>query len=91
MTITDGDESYVTAAETLLGSVAEVGNPGSFLVDLFPIMKSIPAWFPGAGWKGKANNWRKISHTFVNLPWDEVKKQMVRGFLSQLHLGRRSF
>jgi hypothetical protein len=90
MTITDGDGSYVTTAETALGSMAEVGIPGSFLVDSFPIMKSIPAWFPGAGWKKKANFWRKISHIFANSPWDEVKKQMVRDLLSQLHLGRRS-
>ncbi|KXN81295.1 O-methylsterigmatocystin oxidoreductase [Leucoagaricus sp. SymC.cos] len=79
ITISDDDESYVTTAEIALASMAEVGNPGSFFVDLLPIMKYIPAWFPGAEWKKKANYWRYISELFANKPWDTVKAQVKEG------------
>ncbi|KAF5353955.1 hypothetical protein D9756_007034 [Leucocoprinus leucothites] len=80
MTISDGnDDSYVKTAEIALTSVAEAGNPGSFLVDIFPAMKYIPSWIPGAGWKRKANYWRQISRMFANVPWESVKEQMKDG------------
>ncbi|KAF5359346.1 hypothetical protein D9756_003621 [Leucocoprinus leucothites] len=51
--IQEKDDPFVNAAEVINRSLAEAGNPGSFLVDLFPAMKHIPDWFPGAQWKKK--------------------------------------
>ncbi|KAF5354016.1 hypothetical protein D9756_007051 [Leucocoprinus leucothites] len=79
MTISDDDDSYVRTAEIALASLAEAGHPGSFLVDLFPVMKYIPSWVPGAGWKRKANYWRQIGKMFVSMPWDFVKERMKEG------------
>ncbi|KAJ3573366.1 hypothetical protein NP233_g2460 [Leucocoprinus birnbaumii] len=79
MTISDEDESYVKVAETVLGCISKVVNPGSFLVNSFPIMKYIPAWIPGAGWKKKAIYWRGFSDIFANSPWLFVKKQLTEG------------
>ena len=45
----NNDSDYVRIAEIVLAALAEAGHLGSFLVDLFPSMKFIPAWFPGAG------------------------------------------
>jgi hypothetical protein len=72
------NESYVGHAETTLAGLAETGHPGSFLVDMFPIMKIIPEWFPGAGWKGKARTWRNINAIVVSDLWDTVKERVVR-------------
>ncbi|KAF5354017.1 hypothetical protein D9756_007058 [Leucocoprinus leucothites] len=76
--ISDDDDDYTITAEKALNSLAEVGNPGSFLVDLFPVMKYIPTWFPGAGWKKKANSWQQLSDMFTNRPWNVAKEQFVR-------------
>ena len=75
--VEDDDSYYVKIAEIVAAAAAEVGTPGSFLVDLLPFMRFIPAWFPGAGWKKKAEYWRKISGQFVHWPWDRVKEQLV--------------
>ncbi|KAF5353962.1 hypothetical protein D9756_007033 [Leucocoprinus leucothites] len=75
----DNDDSYVKTAEIALSSASEAGIPGRFLVDIFPAMKYIPAWVPGAGWKRKANYWRQISRKFVNMPWESVKERMKDG------------
>jgi len=78
MDIVEDDCSYyIKIAEIVAAAGAEVGNPGSFLVDVLPIMKFIPAWFPGAGWKKKAEYWREISEQFVHWPWNRVKEQLV--------------
>jgi hypothetical protein len=71
------NESYVEHAETLLSAFAVTGNVGAFLVDIFPIMKMIPEWFPGAGWKRKASLWRSINAIVANSLWDSVKEQVV--------------
>ena len=87
MNIPEGDDSdYVKIAEIVVAAHAEVGKPGAFLADLLPSMKYIPAWFPGAGWKRKANYWRKLGECFVHMPWNIVKEQLV-GYIS-LILGR---
>jgi len=78
MNIHEGDNSdYAKTIEIVAAAVAEAGNPGTFLVDLLPFMKFIPAWFPGAGWKKKANYWRELGEYFVNMPWNTVKGQLV--------------
>lgn len=74
----DADSGYVKTAEIVMAAFAEAGHPGSFLVDLFPSMKFIPAWFPGAGWKRKAIYWRKLGEYFSHVPWNTVKEQLVR-------------
>jgi len=87
MNIPEGDDSdYVKIAEIVVAAHAEVGKPGAFLADLLPSMKYIPAWFPGAGWKRKANYWRKLGECLVHMPWNIVKEQLV-GYIS-LILGR---
>jgi hypothetical protein len=72
------NESYVGHAQTTLAGMAAAGHPGSFLVDIFPIMKIIPEWFPGAGWKRKARVWRYVNSIVANCLWDSVKERVVR-------------
>ena len=40
------------------------------------LVKFIPEWFPGAGWKKKGNAWRRHLMRFVNEPF-EVAKDMI--------------
>jgi hypothetical protein len=44
----------------------------------FPILKHIPRWFPGAGFKRQAEEWLKLSRGMLELPFAETKRQMVR-------------
>ncbi len=78
ITIQEENDPLVDNIEIALMGAAEAGNPGAFLVDIFPVMKYIPSWFPGAGWKKKAAYWRHINEIVANDPWNLVKEQMVR-------------
>ncbi|KAI0826666.1 cytochrome P450 [Trametes gibbosa] len=50
-----------------------------WLVDLFPPLKHIPAWFPGARFKRDAAVWKSKMEAFVNVPYDYTKDQMRQG------------
>jgi len=53
--------------------------PGTFLVDTFPMLKYVPEWMPGAGFKKIAREWRALQETVVNRPYNMVQEQMVKG------------
>ncbi len=53
---------------------------GSFLVDIFPLLRFISDWFPGAGFKRKAKEWRKSIVAMPAVTMDFVEQSIV-GFV----------
>ncbi|CAG9982739.1 unnamed protein product [Clonostachys byssicola] len=49
--------------------------PGKWLVDLFPFMKHLPSWFPGAGFQEIAKRWRKEVFAAADVPFQFAKIQ----------------
>ncbi|KIJ57255.1 hypothetical protein M422DRAFT_238853 [Sphaerobolus stellatus SS14] len=49
-TVQSGHDPVVAVAEEVIVKVNEGVNP-KYLVNLLPILKYVPTWFPGAGWK----------------------------------------
>jgi hypothetical protein len=76
--VQESDDPYISMAEEVLNGIAEVGIPGAFLVDLFPILKYVPSWFPGAGFQKKAARWREFIHTMTDQPFCHVQEQLVQ-------------
>ncbi|KAF9461958.1 cytochrome P450 [Collybia nuda] len=55
-------------------------TPGAFWVNLFPKMKYIPEWvLPGGGFKRQAREWRKLTDAMVEVPFQMVKEQVMKG------------
>ncbi|KAJ6564499.1 cytochrome P450 [Mycena capillaripes] len=73
------DDPYVTLAHKAVRTFAFAAVPGVYLVDTFPILKHIPRWFLGAGFKRQAEEWRKLAHAMSELPYAETKRQMDAG------------
>jgi len=46
-------------------------------VTFFPV-RYVPAWFPGAEFRRKANAWAQTLREMVDQPHDFVKRQVVR-------------
>ncbi|OBZ77169.1 O-methylsterigmatocystin oxidoreductase [Grifola frondosa] len=59
--------------------VSQVVSPGAFLVDTFPLLRYVPAWMPGAGWKKKAAFWKQTLQDMINVPHNYVMGQMAAG------------
>lgn len=60
--------------------VASIGaTPGNWLVDVFPILRFVPAWFPGAGFQRKGNEWKALLDRMITAPFDWTKGQVATG------------
>ena len=78
MKVMDEGDPYVEAVEAGSAAFGEAFVPGAFLVETFPILRHIPDWFPGAGFKQTAKAWRKTLDLMCDQPHNWVKQQMVR-------------
>ncbi|KAK0434401.1 cytochrome P450 [Desarmillaria tabescens] len=54
-------------------------TPGSFLANPIPMLRHIPDWFPGAGFKQIAKEWRSTTFLMIDTIYDFVKQQMATG------------
>ncbi|KAL0575702.1 hypothetical protein V5O48_006262 [Marasmius crinis-equi] len=77
--IADEDDHYITVAETALDGMAKAAHPGAFLVDIFPILKHVPSWFPFAGFKRQAAYWRQSVIEMRNAPYEAVRSALKAG------------
>ncbi|KAJ7912219.1 cytochrome P450 [Mycena leptocephala] len=73
------DDPYIALVEEAVQSASEATIPGKFLVDSIPMLKYVPHWVPGAGFKRKANEWRKLGQALLDVPFAEVKRQIALG------------
>ncbi|KAI9063681.1 cytochrome P450 [Trametes sanguinea] len=77
--IVDENDPYLKRAENILellsNQVASLGA-GVWIVDIFPFLKHLPPWFPGAGFKRKASNWRTEIEACFRLPFERVREDM---------------
>ncbi|PCH33770.1 cytochrome P450 [Wolfiporia cocos MD-104 SS10] len=70
---------FVTLADNALGTLARCGIFGTYLVDYIPLLRHVPTWLPGAEFKRKALEWRKLSLGMLNKPFEMVKERVSRG------------
>ena len=75
--VQESDDPYISVAEEVLNGLAEAALPGAFLVDLFPFLRYVPSWFPGAGFQKKAARWREGINTMAERPFRHVEEQLV--------------
>jgi hypothetical protein len=81
------NDPFVAIAQEAGDDASELFIAGAFLVDILPILKYVPAWFPGANFQRKAAIMRTHSENLRNAPFAEAKNLMVftpRSFLFQL-------
>lgn len=75
------NDPYVEMAEAALDSVNRASTPGAYMVDVFPLLKFVPAWVPGAGFQRKAKEWKRLLDDVIDMPYAVLKKQMASEIL----------
>ena len=70
-------DPYIKIAEEAVAAVAELLIPGAFLVDIIPILKYVPKWFPGAKFQSKAAMMRKHATMMRNATFAATEELMV--------------
>ena len=76
--VKESDDPYISMAEIAFTGAAEAAVPGSFLVDLIPILRYVPSWFPGAGFQKKAKRVREATDIMAEKPFRVVQEQVVQ-------------
>ncbi|KAJ5915533.1 hypothetical protein N7466_011466 [Penicillium verhagenii] len=69
-------DPLVQMAGLALEHFAIAGTPGAWLVDMIPALKYVPSWLPGAGFKRKAQAWKKNLQNTADIPYAFVQRQM---------------
>ena len=70
-------DPYIKIAEEANASISELLIPGAFLVDIIPILKYVPEWFPGARFQRKAAVMRKHAGIMRNTTFAATEELMV--------------
>ncbi|KAJ7357266.1 cytochrome P450 [Mycena albidolilacea] len=73
------NDPYAALAQEAMENLNQTVHSGLFLVDFLPILKYVPAWLPGAGFKRKAKVWAKSSLALRDVPFESVKASMATG------------
>ena len=76
--VKESEDPYISTAEVALSGVAEAGVIGAFWVDIFPLLRFVPSWVPGAGFQKKAARWKAARITMTEKPFQYVKEQLVK-------------
>ncbi|OCH85972.1 cytochrome P450 monooxygenase [Obba rivulosa] len=77
--VTSLDDKLVQLAERATTETVLAGSPGSMLVDFFPILRHLPDWLPGAGFKKRAMGVREHVRRMLDTPYEMVKSSIVAG------------
>ncbi|KAK0200101.1 cytochrome P450 [Desarmillaria ectypa] len=74
----DNDE-MVALVNCAMEELSVASTPGQFLVDIIPMLRHIPEWLPGAGFKSKAKQWAQDLRNMINVPFEMVKQNIANG------------
>jgi len=71
------NDPLVNLAEKAMAASAVAGIPGKFLVDIFPLLKYLPEWIPGASFQRIAREWKELWREFADRPFQMAEESIV--------------
>jgi hypothetical protein len=71
------NDSCVAGADKKVTMTARLFKPGETLINSFPILAFIPAWFPGASSHKLAAEVKRLTDELIQFPMDWAKMRMV--------------
>ncbi|KAI0356538.1 cytochrome P450 [Trametes cingulata] len=73
------DDPLVKTVDAAVDDFSTTSAPGTFLADVFPFLRHIPSWVPGAQWKRRVAEQSKTFDEMADIPFQWVKRQMNAG------------
>ncbi|KAJ7936986.1 cytochrome P450 [Mycena leptocephala] len=78
-TVSGSEDPFISIADQSSKISGWAMAPGRWLVDYFPILRFIPAWFPLADFKRQGAEWRTILNSVSEVPHTWVKSEIAAG------------
>ncbi|KDR68694.1 hypothetical protein GALMADRAFT_78276 [Galerina marginata CBS 339.88] len=80
------DDFYVRLVLNALEPLLQIVHAGNYLVEYIPALKHIPKWFPGAGFKRKAEVWAVGARALRDVPFKATKQAIADGVAQQSYV-----
>ncbi|RDB27129.1 O-methylsterigmatocystin oxidoreductase [Hypsizygus marmoreus] len=77
------DDLFIQAAEEASKISGWAMAPGRWLVNYYPILRFVPSFLPGAGWKRQGEAWKERLNILSGVPHAWVKEQMASGHYTE--------
>ncbi|PFH49414.1 hypothetical protein AMATHDRAFT_63274 [Amanita thiersii Skay4041] len=77
--VTGTRDRFVVLMEEAFLLHSQITKPGKWLVDSFPILRFVPPWFPGAGFRRKAEEFKRELSLVDTAPFVWAKEQIESG------------
>ncbi|KAG6831860.1 hypothetical protein H0H92_006977 [Tricholoma furcatifolium] len=77
--VKETNDPFVELADRATNQFSLSTAPGAYLVDVLPLLRFVPAWFPGAGFQRTAKEWAATLQETVEQPYNFVKREMAAG------------
>ncbi|KAF8598568.1 cytochrome P450 [Ceratobasidium sp. AG-I] len=78
--VTRNDDKFIVGAKKSIEHMCKAMMSSNFFVNYFPALVNVPSWFPGAGWKQTALEWRKQKDWIVDTAYQWTKDQIAGGY-----------
>ena len=79
--VAPNNDYFVDLAEKAVGTLLTWAATSATLVNVFPFMRYLPAWFPGCGFQYIVRERRGWVNDMVNKPYSIMVDNMVCGLL----------
>ncbi|KAF8145798.1 cytochrome P450, partial [Mycena galopus ATCC 62051] len=73
------NDPLVDLADKGMSELSEIMRPGAFLIEVLPVLKYVPSWFPGANFKRLAEKYNHSCDELADVLLVYVKEEMARG------------
>ncbi|KAG7085837.1 hypothetical protein E1B28_003374 [Marasmius oreades] len=77
--VLEENDPFVELIEHANDNFSAATAPGAFLVDVFPLLRHIPASFPGGGFHALAAKWAQSFNDMVEVPYAHARDLMHQG------------
>jgi len=81
-------DPLISVINRVMDHFARAAVPGAHLVDVLPILRYVPSWFPGTGWKKEVELYANELDESVERPYAFVEHQMTQGHSNESFLAR---
>lgn len=76
--VEDPHDEHVALAEAAVAILNIISVPGRYIVEVFPTLRFLPSWLPGAKFKREGESWTPVVHRMRDAPWQYTLDQIVR-------------
>ncbi|KAJ8522786.1 hypothetical protein ONZ45_g662 [Pleurotus djamor] len=76
--VSDNDE-ILSLVDRLVDVYKQTGPPGGTALDLFPLLRYFPSWFPGTHYANIARKWSWVIRGLHDIPFERARRQSADG------------